>query len=145
LGIETKLTEQFSAHEYDGNRYRRWMGVSDAPWRPEAADKVHAIAHNQLWRDHLLAVALRRQRYSPYPTTRLMLVRHPEDHDCAHVLAGYCKLLREGDDSLIDMPLDRLVDAWTATITAGPHRRWIQEFRVRYLELERSLMLRASE
>ena len=42
------------------------------------------------------------------------------------------------DDSLIDMPLDRLIDIWTATVADGSHRGWINEFRVRYLELERS-------
>jgi hypothetical protein len=114
------------------------MRVSNAPWRPEADATVHAIQHNQLWRDHLLAVALRHQTNSPYASTRLMLVRHPTDRDCAHVLAGYCKLLRDNDDSLIDMPLDRLVDSWMATVADGSHRGWIDEFRVRYLELERS-------
>lgn len=137
LGIETKLTEPFSQNEYDGERYRRWMRVQDAPWRP-VATTLHEIRHNQLWRDHLLTVALRHQPNSPYTKTRLMLVRHPEDIDCAHVLAGYREFLRENDDSLIDMPLDRLVVAWAAIVGDGPERDWIQAFRVRYLELERS-------
>lgn len=136
LGVETKLAEPFSQREYDGERYRRWMRVSDSPWRPEATSRVHAIAHNQLWRDHLLAIAMRHQPHSPYATTRLMLVRHPEDRDCAHVFAGYRELLRDNDDSLIDMPLDRLIDAWTSAIGADPQRAWINEFRVRYLALE---------
>ena len=141
LGVETKLTEPFSQREYDGERYRRWMRAQNAPWRPGADATVHAIQHNQLWRDHLLAIALRHQPHSPYATTHLMLVRHPEDRDCASVLAGYRKLLRDNDDSLIDMPLDRLVDAWTAAFDDGPQRDWIHEFRVRYLELERSARL----
>jgi hypothetical protein len=36
-------------------------------------------------------------------------------HD-AHVLAGYRRLLRDNDDSLIDMRLDRRIDIWTATL-----------------------------
>ncbi len=83
LGIETKLTEPFSQNEYDGDRYRRWMRVADSPWLPTADASVHAIDHNQLWRDHLLAVALRCHPRSRYDTTRLMVVRHPEDVECA--------------------------------------------------------------
>jgi hypothetical protein len=58
-------------------------------------------------------------------------------HD-AHVLAGYRRLLRDNDDSLIDMRLDRRIDIWTATLVDGPRRGCINEFRVRYLDLERS-------
>jgi hypothetical protein len=143
LGIETKLSEPFSQKEYDGERYRRWMRVQDSPWRPEADSTVHAIKHNQLWRDHLLVVALSHQEKSPYTKTRLMLVRHPEDRECANVLAGYGKLLRDKDDSLIDMPLDSLIDTWRSVIGEGPEREWIQAFRVRYLELESSASMRA--
>jgi hypothetical protein len=138
LGIETKLTEPFSRKKYDGERYRRWMCKPDAPWRPEAAANVSDIQHNQLWRDHLLAVAMRHQPDSRYAIVRLMLVRHPEDHGCAQVVGGYRLLLRHDDGSLIDMPLDCLVDAWTAVIADGPQRSWIGEFRTRYLELARS-------
>jgi len=137
LGIETKLTESFSANEYDGDGYRRWMRVADAPWRPDAVS-VHAIQHNQLWRDHLLSVALRHQPNAPYATTRLMLVRHPEDRDCGQVVSGYRKLLRDNDESLIDMPLDRLVEIWTSVVGDGPLHDWIKEFHLRYLELEKS-------
>lgn len=140
LGIETKLTEPFSQNEYDGDRYRRWMRVADAPWRPEADATVHQIQHNQLWRDHLLAIALRHQPNSTYAKTRLMVIRHPGDHDCARVLADYRKLLRDQDDSLIDMPLDHLVDAWTAVIATGSRHSWIHDFRVRYLDLAKSAM-----
>jgi hypothetical protein len=138
LGVETKLTEPFSQKEYDGPLYRRWMQLPDAPWRPEAAVTVQAKAHNQLWRDHLLAVAMRHHQDSKYAKTRLMVVRHPGDMECADVVAGYRELLRDGDDSLIDMPLDALVRSWTDVIGAVSHRDWLREFSVRYLELERS-------
>jgi len=144
LGIETKLTEPFSQNEYDGERYRRWMRVQGTPWRPDAETTVHDIQHNQLWRDHLLAFAMRHQPDSPYTKTRLMVIYHPEDRDCAHVMSGYRKLLREDDDTLIVMPLDRLVQDWTTVIADGPQRAWIQDFHVRYLELERSAGCRGS-
>jgi hypothetical protein len=138
LGVETKLVEPFSQKKYDGERYRRWMRVQGSPWRPDADDVVCHPRHNQLWRDHLLSVALRNQPGSPYATSRLMLIRHPGDPDCAEVLAGYRGLLREGDTSLIDMPLDRLVDAWASVIGKGKESGWITAFRTRYLDLHTS-------
>ena len=138
LGIETKLTEPFSKDEYDGERYRRWMRQPNAVWRPDAGAHVQAIEHNQLWRDHLLAFALGHRRHSPYAAARLMLVRHPEDRDCARVLEGYRRLLRDGDDSLLDTPLDHILAAWVAAVDTGPYRDWLDGFRLRYLDLERS-------
>lgn len=137
LGIETKLTEPFSQKEYDGDRYRRWMRVLDTPWRPEADATVHAISHNQLWRDHLLAIALRNHPRSHFAVSRLMVVYHPDDHDCGRVLSGYRRLLREGDDSLLEMPLDRLVGAWKKVV-GNQHSEWLNAVSMRYLELERS-------
>ena len=37
LGIETKLTESFSAKVYDREEYRRWMRVPNRPRLPDAA------------------------------------------------------------------------------------------------------------
>ncbi len=138
LGVETKLTEPFSPKVYDSEAYRRWMRVPNAPWRPDADAKVHAKVHNQLWRLHLLAVAMRHHPHSRYAVTRLMIVRHPDDPDCGRIVSRYRQLLRDGDDSLLDMPLDRLIDSWTTSVQEGPDSDWLRAFRVRYLELERS-------
>jgi len=138
LGIETKLSEPFSQKEYDRSEYRRWMEIPDSPWRPDAWEKVSAKAHNQLWRDHLLAVALRSRRDSPFSVTHLMLVRHPLDNECAHITAGYKQLLRDGNDTLLDMPLDQLVERWLSVIGEGPHYDWLTAFKLRYLDLELS-------
>jgi hypothetical protein len=138
LGIETKLTEPFSQREYDRDAYRRWMGSPDSPWRADAERSVQIIAHNQLWRDHLLAVAMKGHAASQHAIARLLVVRHPEDHDCERILSGYRKLLHDGDDSLLDLTLNRLIDGWAATTGEGPHSLWLREFRLRYLALERS-------
>jgi hypothetical protein len=137
VGVETKLTEPFSQKLYDGERYRRWMRVSGAPWRRDADTKVQAKAHNQLWRDHLLAFALQCHPGSQYAAVRLMVVRHSGDRECLGVLGAYQALLRDTDDaSLIDMPLDALLSAWKSVVGLGSHRDWLQEFGVRYLEIE---------
>ncbi len=83
LGIETKLSEPFSQKVYDRPEYRRWMKQSDSPWNSDSWNKVQAVEYNQLWRDHLLAVALRFHPKSKYDRTRLMLVYHSEDTNCA--------------------------------------------------------------
>jgi len=138
LGVETKLTEPFSPKEYDGERYRRWMRLPESVWRSNADANVNSIQHNQLWRDHLLAFALCHHPNSQYAKTYLMLVRHPEDQECACVLEGYRQLLHVDDDSLIDMPLDNLVKFWEAIVENDSHREWLNKFRLRYLDLERS-------
>ena len=138
LGVETKLTEPFSQKEYDGERYRRWMRVPNAPWRPDADRAVHLIAHNQLWRDHLLAVALSAHPRSPYNVARLMLVHHPADRDCVRILEGYRQLLRDDDDSLLDMPLDRLIELWSPLVESASEQTWLSDLRLRYLDLDKS-------
>ncbi|MCC6158350.1 MAG: hypothetical protein IT350_09890 [Deltaproteobacteria bacterium] len=134
VGIETKLTEPFSQKHYDNEAYRRWMRVDDTPWKPEAWNRVDDDVHNQLWRDHLLAVAVRRHASSKYTHGRFMLVRHGGDTECARVVVGYRELLRDGDDTFIDMPLDRLVAEWIA-VASESHRDWLERFRARYLDL----------
>jgi hypothetical protein len=129
VGIETKLTEPFSQKSYDRPEYRRWMRPG-GPWREEASARVADIAHNQLWRDHLLAVALRDHPRSSFVEGRLVLVRHPGDESCGRVVAGYQELLVPGDTTLVDWPLDRLLAVWEGV---APERgAWLRAFRERY-------------
>lgn len=136
LGIETKLTEPFSRRRYDRDEYRRWMRRPGAPWRPEAARRVDEVRHNQLWRDHLLSVAMSTHPESRYVAGHCMLVRHPEDAECEAVVSDYQALLKEGDESFIDMPLDRLIAAWSAADRLKDEvELWLKAFTLRYLEL----------
>jgi len=134
LGIETKLTEPFSQKRYDGPAYRRWVERSDSPWPSEAWSRVADIEHNQLWRDQLLAVALLRHPRSAYTAGRFALVRHPQDRDCAGVVAQYRALLKDPDESFLDLPLDRVVDTWQRALPAACSE-WIAGLRLRYLDL----------
>jgi hypothetical protein len=137
-GIETKLTEPFSQKSYDSPAYRRWMEAPHAPWRSDAWAQVAEVRHNQLWRDHLLAIALRDHPTSNCASARFILVRHPLDRDCAETVAGYRRLLNADDSTFVDPPLDSLVDAVGESVRDERGRRWVAEFRLRYLDLRAS-------
>ena len=133
VGIETKLSEPFSQQHCDGEAYRRWM-TPDSPWRADAHDQVDATVHNQLWRDHLLAWSMLQRGGSRWREGRLMVLHHPIDQHCAKVVNGYRRLLRD-DTTCESWTLDEVIERWRA---AAPEVDWINEFAVRYLELERS-------
>ncbi|MFH1375197.1 MAG: hypothetical protein ABIH35_00835 [Patescibacteria group bacterium] len=131
IGIETKLTEPFSQVHYDSDIYRKWTERPDSPWPPNAWEKLSEIGHNQLWRDHLLAVAMTFHEHSPYACGFFMLVRHPEDKNCTKVTKEYKKLLKSKDESFLDYPLDELI----GVMESISQKDWLTEFKRRYLEL----------
>jgi|GEM_PF-840234 len=136
IGIETKLTEPFSQKHYDSPAYRRWMRADPNIFKSDAEDKVDDIAHNQLWRDHLLVIAMQAHPESLYETGTFMLVRHPEDDECARITAGYSSLLQQKKAGFNDVPLDLLVDKFERAELTGPQSEWLKKFRLRYLNLE---------
>jgi hypothetical protein len=138
LGIETKLSEPFSQKEYDRPEYRRWMQSSNSPWLPESWNKVQHISHNQLWREHLLTVAMRTRPGSPYHQVRLLLIHHPDDIECESNYSIYKKLLKDEDDSLFSIPLNQIVDRWLARVKQEEHVAWLKAFNNRYVDLELS-------
>jgi len=64
-----------------------------------------------------------------------MLVRHPGDHHCVSAVQGYQELLREDDDTFIDLPLDRLLEVWEGVSLDAELQEWLARFRLRYLDL----------
>lgn len=136
LGIETKLSEPFSQKVYDRPEYRRWMQLPDSPWSSDSWNKVQAVEYNQLWRDHLLAVALRYHPESKYDRTRLMLVYQPEDTNCARNFLNYKNLLRNDDDSMFSLSLDQIVDLWLSVVKNEDHKKWLKLFKKRYIDLD---------
>jgi hypothetical protein len=135
MGFETKLTEPFSqTKEYDGEAYRRWM-TGASPWLPEGMGAVTNIRHNQLWRDHLLAVAHLRQPGAAWVAGRLAVVRHPLDLDCAGTVHGYRQLLRPDDDTFVELTLEQVVEAWGRAVLKEGERAWLEAFRLRYLDV----------
>jgi hypothetical protein len=138
IGIETKLTEPFSQKEYDGPAYRRWSDREDSPWLKEAWPKLANIRHNQLWRDHLLSVAMTVHSQSPYDSGFLMLIYHPKDKQCDETKEIYQNLLKPEDKSFLDYPLDKLIKAIDPQLESDSQKNWLNDFKKRYLTLSLS-------
>lgn len=139
LAIETKLTEPFTQAKRDFHQgYSQWQRPG---WWWKQGQEVYFSDKqwNQLWRNHLLAYAMLQQPGSPYAECRAAVVYHKLDSACETALAGYGKLLTpQGRATLLDWPLDALIQAWEGA-AAGPEvRKWLARFRQRYLDLELS-------
>jgi hypothetical protein len=137
LGIETKLTEPFAQKHFDTPEYRKWVEKPYSPWPSETWDKLGVIEHNQLWRGHMLTVAMANHKRSPYEVGRFALVRHPGDTDCAKVVGRYKELLKPEDQTFIDLPLDRLIESFEKALTSDG-KDWLAKFKLRYLDLAES-------
>jgi hypothetical protein len=139
IAVETKLTDSFSPERYDGAPYRRWMNGARMIWRDDD-ERVVDPSHNQVWRIHLLAIALRDRPGSPYVAGRSVVVRHPLDESGASAVAGYRALLRGGDrePTFGEITLDVVADAFEKGVTGDDERAWIASFRARYVSMEGS-------
>jgi hypothetical protein len=133
LAVETKLTDSFSPKRHDGSAYRRWM-TPESPWPNPACSQVAKSAHNQLWRNHLLAWSMLQNSRGKYREGHIVVVHHPLDIKCGRIVDGYRALLRDGSN-VHALPLDVLLGHCEH---AAGSQQWIQQFRLRYLELDRS-------
>jgi hypothetical protein len=137
VGVETKLTDSFSQKPYDGEQYRRWMRSTRSPFRAEASSEVAKPVHNQVWRNHLLAISARDRAGSPYAAVRSVVVHHPLDADGARVVASYRRLLQPGDDTFVVWTLHEVISAFARAASAS-EMVWLEAFRMRYVALEQS-------
>jgi hypothetical protein len=138
VGIETKLTESFSPKAYGSRLYNHWTDQPQSPWPAESRPQLQSIEVNQLWRDHLLAVAMRLAPGSAYASGQFLLVYHPMDRECVQALEKYKKLLKTDDRSFIEMPLDRMAALWKTAVITDAEKQWLTDFSLRYLDLDAS-------
>ena len=140
IAVETKLTDSFSPKRCDKPAYRRWMSGARKIWRDSVDERVTDPSHNQVWRNHLLAIALRDHRGSLYVAGRSIVIRHPLDQDGARAVAGYRALLREGDGepSFGELELDVVADEFEKVATREEERAWLAALRARYVSMESS-------
>ncbi len=138
--IETKLTEPFSQKTYGRGdrhaiRYREVARQSTA-WLDPDATELADLGWNQLWRNHLLVESIGQRE--PGLLGCQIVVRHPLDTRCATAIQRYGQLLTDPNRVLVDLPLDRLVDAWTPLTNATDHCEWTANLADRYVNLHLS-------
>lgn len=138
IAIETKLTESFSPKVYDTAVYRKWTEMSDVPWRKESLQMLQRTEHNQLWRDHLLAVSILKQPDSEFKEFKFLLVSHPQDNDCKSITNNYKNFLRPDYQSFFHIHLDELLIPYDNMKVDDEVNEWFGKFRLRYLDLEKS-------
>lgn len=142
VGIETKLTEPFSARRYALDQraaYRRWI-VNEGPWRMDRLGDLDRVSHNQLFRDHLLAVAVATRDHETYRAGKLAIVRHREDTKCERSIASYQACLRPGS-WYQDRTLDDIVSRWRPFVD-GAWATWLDAFERRYVDMTASAATR---
>ncbi|MBN1148915.1 MAG: hypothetical protein JXA78_16765 [Anaerolineales bacterium] len=137
-GVETKLTEPFSGKIYANSHYWKWTRRVDSPWPADVWPRLSDVQINQLWRDHLLAVAMRHAARDGFTSGRLILVYQSHDQECVQALETYKTLLKAEDETFLALPLDRLVETWQAAVSRHLDQEWLANFKLRYLDLESS-------
>ena len=137
VGIETKLTEPFTQKYYDNPKYQESIDKKEGPWKPEAKyGQVFEKKYNQLARDHLLAWKLLQDPKSDYAEGNLTVIYHPEDDGCLDTIEGYRTFLRDDSTfSFSSVKLDEVISKWKPLVRGD---RWLSEFELRYLALEKS-------
>jgi hypothetical protein len=138
IGIETKLSGPFTQKQYANPRYLEWTRRMDSPWPGASLPFLQTTRFNQLWRNHLLAVAYKGASPLGFSTGRLMLVYHPADTEMEATLQAYRALLKPEDATFLALPLDRLVEKWRRSDLSEKEARWLADFRLRYLDLSAS-------
>jgi len=140
VGIETKLTEPFSATSYPFNeRYSRWMKVPGWWWSKGSETQFPDREFNQLWRNHLLAFAMLKQDPPTYSEAFAAVLYHDDDTSCLKAMRSYRSHLRpEAQDTLLDWPLSMVLEAWPDALETPDERSWFADFRLRYWDLDAS-------
>lgn len=137
IGIETKLTDSFSQSVYDRPQYRRWMASTRSPFRPGAGEDIARPRFNQLWRNHLLALAMRDRAASPYASVRSVVIHHPLDIEADRFTTAYRDFLLPDDATFVVRPLDQVVRSFDLA-ASDDERPWLIAFRQRYVDLTES-------
>ena len=69
---------------------------------------------------------------------RFLLVYHPKDDECVQALEKYRRCLKPDDHSFLAIPLDQLVERWQPVVSTPDEKQWLDDFTLRYLDLQAS-------
>jgi hypothetical protein len=130
FAVETKYTESFSPRIYDRPRYREVTNWSDTGFLPGAAEMLRGPATNQLWRNTLLASAVRRE--FNFDQGRVLVVALADDPHVARATDIF-RGAHEAPEALVRVAtLEELVGAAREEDTLAD---WSEQFGRRYLDL----------
>lgn len=134
LGIETKLTEQFSPKPYAVDsrpEYERYSRGPGAPFAAERLDELTDGRWNQLWRNQMVCEAIKQDEERAHAE---QVVVFPDDmSDTAGLVDEYANLLTR-PDAVQAKTLSAVVGVLQAP--GGPDdTEWLRAFRTRYIDL----------
>jgi hypothetical protein len=138
LAIETKLTEPFSQQAYDWERYTGHAAFSPDVWDTTDTVLLGDLRWAQLWRNHLLGIA--ESNAEQLGPVTVLVVHHALDPSCAEAIDGYRQLLHD-PEQVRPVDLGAFYAAVSAATLSEADARWIDEVRIRYLDLHRSAPL----
>jgi hypothetical protein len=138
IAIETKLTEPFSQKVVRPEKYLNYSGLFPSVWHADAPARLVDVRWFQLWRNHLLAKRLAARPEQGYTSSLVVVAHHPHDRSCSAAVEGYRSLVVEPDSEVVARSLEQIADRWQPLVDGTASEPWLQDFRTRYLELERS-------
>lgn len=132
LVIETKLADQFSRRRISDRalNFYSWINKEIPIWRDIDTGFAHG-AQEQLARVHALGALASRG-----PSV-LLFLHHPLDTLSHSKAETYRELLHRPDEFCV-VDLDRFADGLLSTARSRDHRRYVANFRTRYLDLRLS-------
>lgn len=128
LGVETKYTEPFSRFKYIKQTYRTVTEAEDSGFVEGAVDRLVKSSTNQVWRNALLAISLRRSR--GLRLGHSVVLACAGDPGAKAAVAGLSDCHREPASVLRAGTLESLVDALSRLPEAA---EFATDFRRRYL------------
>ncbi len=130
VGVATKYIEPFPHLDAHGETYRMWTEMPVAGFKPCAMDVLRKPATDHLWRNALLAVAVRSDE--AYDLGHVAVLATAGDPAVAEAVAGLRAWHQRPEDLLRNATLEDLVRrAKNENALAG----WAAAFERRYLDL----------
>jgi hypothetical protein len=138
LGIVMSLAGASASKVVSSSAYKKWSDHPQAPFLPGQAHQFEAPALNQLWRSHLLALAMLLHPDSSYESGACLFLYPSHNPHGAEISARYRTILKPGQTTWSDQTLEALVENWAGRAGSSSLQSWLEAFKLRYLDLQAS-------
>jgi hypothetical protein len=130
FGVETKYTEPFSQRVYLRDRYTEVTHWPESGFMPEAVALLSGSQTNQLWRNALLAAAVRRE--GSFDDGHVLVVALDDDPHVHEAMDVFNRGHREPESLVRVAPIERLVELSRVEPALSA---WSARFARRYIDL----------